>query len=62
VASPQHHQNSAPNCSQLGVFVCASRMTRGVPAHSACAPGVLWPGRNIPGCPPFRPLFSRNRR
>lgn len=48
--------------TQLGVFICASRMTRGVPVHSACATGVLWPGRNIPGCPPFCPLFSRNRR
>ena len=36
-----HHQNSAPNCSQLGVFICASRMTRGVPAHSACATRLL---------------------
>ena len=31
-------------------------------AHSACATGVLWSGRNIPSCAPFRPLFSRNRR
>ena len=26
-----HHQISSPNCSQLGVLICASRMTRGVP-------------------------------
>ena len=31
-----HHQNLTPNPSRLGVFICASRMTRGVPAHSAC--------------------------
>ena len=58
VASPQHHQNLTPNPSRLGVFICASRISRGAPAHSACASGVLWPGRKIPGYPPFRPLPS----
>lgn len=55
-----HHQNSTPNCSQLGVFICASRMTRGVPAHSACASG--W-SDTVPmeaSSTLFCPLFSRN--
>ena len=54
------HQNSAPNCSQLGVFICVSRMTRGVPAHSACARGWSDTVPMAASSTLFCPLFSRN--
>ena len=55
-----HHHYSAPNCSQLGVFICVSRMTRGVPAHSACARGWSDTVPMAAGSTLFCPLFSRN--
>ena len=57
---PLCHQNSAPNCSQLGVFICVSRMTRGVPAHSACARGWSDTVPMAASSTLFCPLFSRN--
>lgn len=57
---PSVHQNSAPNCSQLGVFICVSRMTRGVPAHSACARGWSDTVPMAASSTLFCPLFSRN--
>ena len=56
------HQNSAPNCSQLGVFISASRKSRGDRAHSACASHPRHERPNSPGLPLFCPIFSRNLR
>ena len=56
------HQNSAPNCSQLGVFICGFRPSRGAPGHSACASSSLSDRHHAPGSPLFRPIFSRNLR
>ena len=54
------HQNSAPNCSQLGVFICASRKPRGDRTHSACARGVRDLTRRAVSSTLFCPLFSQN--
>ena len=59
---PRLHHYSAPNRSRLGVFISASRKPRGVPGRSACADGRRTRGRDAPGSPLFRPLFSRNLR
>ena len=58
-SAPGHHL-STPNCSQLGVFICVSRMTRGVPAHSACARGWSETVPMAASSTLFRPLVSRN--
>ena len=54
------HQNSAPNCSQLGVSICASRKPRGDRTHSACARGVRDLTRRAVSSTLFCPLFSQN--
>ena len=59
---PPLHHYSAPNCSQLGVFICGFRPSRGAPGHSACASSSLSDRHHAPGSPLFRPIFSRNLR
>ena len=57
-----HHQNSAPNPSRLGVFICGFHTPRGLPGRSACAASRLAKGDTALGSPLFCPIFSRNLR
>jgi hypothetical protein len=40
-----HHQNQAPNCSQLGVFIWGIPRERGVRRNSTCANPPRYLGR-----------------
>ncbi len=55
-----HHQNSAPDCSQLGVFTSGPHEARGLLAHSACARGWSETVPMVASSPLFCPLFSRS--